>query len=101
MAQNLERSEYVIGTVSNTTGLMMKSLHFAASKCIRFCFDVSNGMETFRSGESERTESGMLTRSGSVRLPEGEKIAFNLSEDDVFQNRASDASSGTRRLPTH
>ena len=32
----------------------------------------------------------MLTRSHSVRLPEGEKIAFKLSEDDVSQNRASD-----------
>ena len=26
---------------------------------------------------------------------------FNLSEDNVFQNRASDVSSGTRHLPTH
>ena len=34
----------------------------------------------------------MLTRSGSVRLPEGKKIAFNLVEDDVFQNRVSDVS---------
>ena len=51
--------------------------------------------------QSERTESGMLTKSGSVRLPEGKKIVFNLSEDNVFQNRASDVSSGTRRLPTH
>ena len=51
--------------------------------------------------ESEHTESGMLTKSGSAHMPEGKKIVFNLSEDNVFQNRASDASSGTRRPPTH
>ena len=51
--------------------------------------------------QSEHTESGMLTKSGSVRMSEGKKIVFNLSEDNVFQNRASDVSSGTRRPPTH
>ena len=34
----------------------------------------------------------MLTKSGSVRLSEGTKIAFNLMEDDVSQNRVSDVS---------
>ena len=34
----------------------------------------------------------MPTRSGSVRLPEGKKIAFNLLKDDVFQNKVSDVS---------
>ena len=65
--------------------------------------DVTKGIGSFRIQycKSEHTESGMPTRSGSVCLPEGEKIAFNLSEDDVFQNRASDVSSGIRRSPTH
>ena len=34
----------------------------------------------------------MPTRSDSGRLSEGKKIAFNLMEDDVSQNRVSDVS---------
>ena len=48
-----------------------------------------NSLFPFFPVQSERTESGMLTRSGSVRLPEGKKIAFNLSKDNVFQNKVS------------